>query len=361
MNEVRSKMLGPEGLQNFQLLRSHAVNSVTEQFYATHGALYERFGQKGREACREDLAFHLEFLRPALEFGLLQPMVDYLRWLASILAAREIPTGHLAQSLDWLAEYFATHMDPSEGADVALTLRAIRSQFVAVGSTPQPPLTAPAAWPEAFGFEAALLAGRQRDALDVVNRCLDEGRNLMDIELHVIEPSLYRIGEKWQRNEVTVAQEHMATAIVESVMTVALLRAPLPAPIDKKILLACVEGNNHAVGLHMVADAFLLAGWDVQYLGANVPTTALLQQVSEWKPDLVGLSVSFAQQLRMVKAVIAELDDRLGPARPAVIVGGLAINRFNQLVDVIGADASSADARGAVDSASHSIDGPLGR
>jgi methylmalonyl-CoA mutase cobalamin-binding domain/chain len=356
MNEDGSIVLGQEGLNNFQRLRADAVREVTDRFYAAHGAFYERFGQKGRDACREDLDFHLEFLRPALEFGLLQPMVDYLRWLDSVLTARKIPTGHLAQSLDWLAEYFAMHMEPSAGAAVASTLQAVRAQFVAAGSAPQPPMTAPAAWPEAAGFEAALLAGKQRDALDVVNRCLDEGRKLIDIELHVIEPSLYRIGERWQCNEVTVAQEHMATAIVESVMTVALLRSPPPVPINKRILLACVEGNNHAVGLRMVADAFLLAGWDVQYLGANVPTSALVQQATEWKPDLVGLSVSFAQQLRVVKAVIAELGDRLGAARPAVIVGGLAINRFKQLVDVIGADASSVDAQGAVDSASHIID-----
>lgn len=355
MNKVGPKVLGSEALQRFQRLRSDAVKTVTDQFYSTHGALYERFGQKGREACGEDLAFHLEFLRPALEFGLLQPMVDYLRWLASVLAAREIPTEHLAQSLDWLAEYFATQMEESEGAAVASTLQEVRAQFVAAGGNPQPPMPAPTAWPEATDFEAALLAGKQRDALDLVNRCLDQGRNLLDIELHVIEPSLYRIGEKWQSNQVSVAQEHMATAIVESVMTVALLRAPPPVPINKKILLACVEGNNHAVGLRMVADAFLLAGWDVQYLGANVPTQALVNQASDWAPDLVGLSVSFPQQLRVVKAVIAELGGRLGTARPAVIVGGLAINRFNQLVDVIGADASSADARGAVDSASDII------
>jgi methanogenic corrinoid protein MtbC1 len=361
MNMVGPKVLGPEGLQHFQLLRGDAVKAVTDRFYETHGALYERFGQKGREACAEDLAFHLEFLRPALEFGLLQPMVDYLRWLESVLAAREIPTGHLAQSLDWLAVYFATHMDASEGAAVATTLQDIRAQFVAAGTTPQPPVPAPAPWPEAADFEAALLAGKQRDALNLVNRCLDQGRNLIEIELHVIEPSLYRIGEKWQCNQVSVAQEHMATAIVESVMTVALLRAPPAVPVNKKILLACVEGNHHAVGLRMVADAFLLAGWDVQYLGANVPTQALLHQAGEWAPDLVGLSVSFAQQLRVVKAVIAGLGDRLGAARPAVIVGGLAINRFNQLADVIGADASGADARGAIDSASRIIDGRAGR
>ena len=98
----------------------------------------------------------------------------------------------------------------------------------------------------------------------------------------------------------------------------------------------------------MVCDPFQLAGWDVQYLGANVPTPALVLQVGEWKPDLGALSVSFPQQLRVVKDVIAWLGERLGNARPAVIIGGLAINRFNQLAGMVGADAYRDNAQAAV-------------
>jgi hypothetical protein len=123
------KMLDANGLFHFQSLQTDAVNAVTERFYQTHGSIYERFGQRGRQACREDLAFHLEFLRPVLEFGLLQPMVDYLRWLGDVLSAREIPATHLSQSLDWLAEYFAGAMEPAEGEVVVTALRAARTRF----------------------------------------------------------------------------------------------------------------------------------------------------------------------------------------------------------------------------------------
>jgi methanogenic corrinoid protein MtbC1 len=339
--------LSAESLRRFQALQADAIGAVSERFYATHGSLYERFGPRGREACREDLAFHLEFLRPVLEFGLPQPMVDYLIWLASVLRARAIPSEHLAQSLDWLGEFFSARMDAGDGSVVAAALRAARKQFLEAG-TAAATLDSPEPWPEAAVFETALLAGNQREAVAIVSRCIDNAQTLVDVELHVIQPALYRIGEKWQANQVSVAQEHMATAIAQSVMTVGLLFSPTPTPIDKRVLLACVEGNGHAVGLRMVADAFLLAGWDVQYLGANVPTTALVTQAAEWKPDLVGLSVSFAQQLPAVRAVIAALIERVGDARPAVMIGGLAINRFDRLAAMVGADGCSANAQAAV-------------
>ncbi len=71
-------VLGREGLQRYHGLRTDAVHTVTARFYAAHGSAYARFGPRGRDACGEDLAFHLEFLRPVLEFGMVAPMVDYL-------------------------------------------------------------------------------------------------------------------------------------------------------------------------------------------------------------------------------------------------------------------------------------------
>jgi methanogenic corrinoid protein MtbC1 len=349
--DAELKTLCAEGLRRFHALEPDAVGVVTERFYTTLGSIYAKFGPRGRDACREDLTFHLEFLKPVLEFGLLAPMVDYLCWLASVLAARSIPAEHLVLSLDWLAEFFAARMEPWDGAVVTATLLAVRTEFLGAGETPlvpAEPSELSEAVPGAAEFQAALLAGDQRRSLAVVNGCIDNGYHLVDVERYVIQPAMYRIGEKWQSNQVTVAQEHIATAIVQSVMTVALLRSKLPAPISRRVLLACVAGNHHTIGLRMVADSFQLAGWEIQYLGGDVPTPSLIQQIGAWSPDLVGLSLSFAQQLRVVKDLIAQLTTRFGPSRPRVIIGGLVINRFNRLVDVVGADARSIDAKAAI-------------
>lgn len=342
--------LDSEGMRRLLDLQSDAVSSVTERFYATHGSAYQRFGQRGREACRQDLAFHLEFLRPVLEFGLAQPMVDYLCWLNGVLAARMVPTEHLALSLDWLAEYFTEHMEGRNGSVVANALHDARTRYLAaipLHSTLTPSLVREP-WHEAHAFEEALLAGNQSAAVAIAAACLERGASLIDMELHVVQPALYAIGEKWQENKVSVAQEHLATAIAQFVMSACLLQSPPPIPLGKKILLACIEANHHTVGLRMVADAFQLAGWEVQYLGPNVPSAALVHQVSDWRPNLVGLSVSFPQHLSAVRIIMAKLDEQLGSTRPPVMVGGLAINRFDRLASLVGADATASDAHAAV-------------
>ncbi len=342
------KTLDAEGLQRFQALQVDAVRAVTHRFYATHGSVYEQFGDNGRQACQDDLGFHLEFLRPVLEFGLLQPMVDYLLWLDGVLVARAVPSEHLALSLDWLGDFFAQAMQGAGGDVVVGALAAARNgltQSEAITLAPALPVTI---WPESLEFEAALLRGDGHEAWAMINRMMDVGFSLVELEMQVIQPALYRIGERWQNNQISVAQEHIATALVQRVMAAGLVRSPPPVQLDKRVLLACVEGNHHAVGLAMVSDAFVLAGWQVQYLGANVPTSALVARVVSSLPDLVGLSVSFPQQLRMAKLVMVQLREKLGNARPAIMLGGLAINRFSRLADVLGADACSTNAQLAV-------------
>ncbi len=345
---IDTPSLSITGMRRFDELRSDAISVVSARFYSAHGAVYAVFGQRGLDACRQDLAFHLDFLRPVLEFGFIQPMVDYLRWLASILVTRGIPADHLALSLDWLAEFFALHMESPDGQIVESVLTQTKAQFFADPAPMQSDAMRLTPWAETAEFEASLLTGDRRNADALLDRCLEDGRGLVEAENHMIKPALFGIGRKWQNNQVSVAQEHLATAISQSVMSRGLTKSALPASNGRTVLLACVEGNIHAVGLQMVADALLLAGWGVQFLGANVPTKALIEHVAQFRPDLLGLSVSFAQQLRVVKDIVAQLPRELSAGRPRVMVGGLAINQFSPLADQIGADAWSPNAITAV-------------
>ena len=350
--EAAAATLDAQALLRFRELGPEAIDAVTGRFYATHGTIYAAFGPRGRQACRDDLAFHLEFLRPVLEFGLIQPMVDYLRWLARVLDARDVPADHLALSLDLLSEFFASRMGGAGAGIVVAALARAKAGFLSADDSP-PAIYGhmPAPWDESAAFEGALLAGDRRSASALFDHCLEQGRGLVDTELHLIQPALYGVGRKWQENQVSVAQEHLATAIAQSVMNSGLMKSLLPASNGKRVLLACVQGNHHSVGLQMVADAFQLAGWDAQYLGADVPTASLIAHLVMSKPQLLGLSVAFAQQLHVVKEITARLDGLQSGDRPAVIIGGLAINQFDRLAEQLGADAWSPDSHAAVECA----------
>lgn len=157
----------------------------------------------------------------------------------------------------------------------------------------------------------------------MIERRLAEGHDLLAIHRHLIQPALYCIGDKWRNNQISVAQEHLATAMALSVMAHGLARSPSPPARGNKVLLACVQGNHHAVGLQMVSDAFTLAGWQVNFLGANVPMDVLLDHARQWRPDLLGLSASLPEHVSGLREFVGRLKLAMGDQCPHVLVGGL--------------------------------------
>ena len=121
-------------------------------------------------------------------------------------------------------------------------------------------------------------------------------------------------------------------------MAQAFAAAEFAPPVRRKALFACVQGNHHALGLRLVSDAFEVNGWEVQFLGADTPSRSLIEQVDRFRPDLVGLSISMPGQIPVGRHVIEQIRGDGGARRPAVLVGGLALNQLDELWRRPGAD-----------------------
>ena len=131
------------------------------------------------------------------------------------------------------------------------------------------------------------------------------------------------VGQLWERAELSVADEHLATTIAHQVLAT-VYKHLLIAPTDSRgrVLLAAVEGERHVLGLRMVADVLEGAGHQVVLLGADVPTDALLAAVLRHRPAIVGLTATTSCRLPTLERVLSALTER----HPAldVLVGGAA-------------------------------------
>jgi diguanylate cyclase (GGDEF)-like protein len=136
----------------------------------------------------------------------------------------------------------------------------------------------------------------------------------------VIAPAMWRIGQLWELGEISVADEHLATALTHQVMA-GVYGPSLGHKLKPgRILMAAVEGEQHALGLRMAADVVELAGYETIYLGADVPIDDLLQAVVARSPDLVGLSATMPDSIQALDRAIAEIQ-RVDP-KLIVLFGG---------------------------------------
>jgi methanogenic corrinoid protein MtbC1 len=151
----------------------------------------------------------------------------------------------------------------------------------------------------------AARGGRVEDVYDAIQHAMDE------------------VGRRWQSNELTVAQEHAATAVAQHVLARVFGELPRADDGRGRAVIATVPGERHQLGSQIVADSLECDGWAVVYLGADVPADALAEEAAWHEASLVGLSVTTPVNLPALREATGALRDRLGDAL-TIAIGGRA-------------------------------------
>jgi MerR family transcriptional regulator, light-induced transcriptional regulator len=247
-------------------------------------------------------------LRPSLVIAVVNPTRRQKSRLEHIVAS----------PLIYLGQPVSTHL-----------VQLLRSEFAGVhgetdASGPQAGLTEPMAYLTEH-YLALQLAGERGAARQLILRDgLAAGASVEDLYLRVLQPAQHRIGELWQHNQITVAREHLATAVTGSVVAELAAAAPRAPTTEYSALVACVEGELHDLGARMVADLLELDGFVVRFLGANVPTDSLLEMLQAERPRLLVLSATMSERLSQLREAITGVR-RLGGGQLPVFVGGQAL------------------------------------
>jgi len=181
---------------------------------------------------------------------------------------------------------------------------------------------------------ARLLAQRYVQALrdadsvaaeEAIEVALQAGFDGAAICSRVIAPAMRWIGDLWERDCISIADEHLATAITHHLL--GRLQASLFPPPHRTeaatALLACAEGEQHTLGLSMIADVLRSRGWRVLELGASVPTEALVAAIDRHSPHLVGFSATMSWSIPSLAYAL----ERIAEAQPRarVMLGGNGI------------------------------------
>jgi methanogenic corrinoid protein MtbC1 len=203
-------------------------------------------------------------------------------------------------------------------------------------------------------FLEALISGDSKACIAMTSSAVAQPADLQDLYLHLFQPALYAVGDLWATHRISVAQEHLATAIIQRLMA---QFYPLLATVPRNgnsAVLTTVPHEYHEVGARMVADFLELSGWTVIYTGANTPLRDLRDLVEANRPQVIGISAGMLSSLTQVSETISAVRT-LGDYQPVVIVGGQAFQHGAELWRRVGADAYSPTADRVLNALAHRL------
>ena len=181
----------------------------------------------------------------------------------------------------------------------------------------------------------ALMAGDEALARQDFDR-LAAGTSIAGLCDQVIAPALHRVGLAWATGEVSVAEEHRATAICARLIAP---RARQPQGRPRGVAVTTTPpGEHHALPSLMAAACLREDRWQVHDLGADLPTDDLIGFTEEVGATLIVLSSSTGDSVRMAGRQVREIRERLPHVRVLTGRPGDTLSRLRDLAGTPVAD-----------------------
>ncbi len=202
-------------------------------------------------------------------------------------------------------------------------------------------MTALASHRASDAFLDLALAGDRAQAVRLTLDLLDDGFPLPAVLSSVVGAAQCEVGRRWQRAEISVADEHLVTGISQAALTALSSNGRDPHADEGTVVVACAEGDWHALPSQMFAESLRAVGQGVLHLGASVPAADVGVLLERCRADALVVTCS----LPLSYLGVASLADAAHERGLPVLAGGRALNpsrAFTLGVDAWAADVASA-------------------
>ncbi len=236
--------------------------------------------------------------------------IEMIKWLM----ARQDEGLSIARAIDLLRSQIAQGNDPLEQAHPVSpqpittpgTLQSLREEWIEATL--------------AFDEHKAEALLNQAFALYPIETVVSE----------ILQSAMTRMGDQWYLNDISVQQEHFASALVQRRLNSLIAACPSPTRAET-VLIGNPPKEQHLLPILMLNLFLHRRGFGVVDLGANVPLAQFDETVARIKPHLVVLS---SQRLTTV-APLLEVILALHPLKVQIAYGGRIFNLMPELLELI--------------------------
>jgi methanogenic corrinoid protein MtbC1 len=315
-------------------------------------SIHDLIGNNPMQMMYDNHRHHAAFMATVFSIGNYELLAKTVPWVYRAYAARNFSYDYFSLELrTWLLALEKT-IDPNMTKEIKSIYSWLLSRHENMICLSQTEAESSLAIGENWlviknSFQSALLEGNHSKCLAIATESVKTAKDVEPFYLQIIQPVMYEIGMLWERGTISVAQEHLASAIVGRIMA-----KTHTLPIDSrqtkgKAVVTAAPNEFHEIGAWMISDILEHDGWEVKYLGANTPASDLLELLRDFQPDVLALSVTIPFNIANAKDIISAVKTSKELNRVRVMVGGRPFNETSGLWRLTGADGFAANARDA--------------
>jgi methanogenic corrinoid protein MtbC1 len=333
----------PRAAAAFDKLYPRILALVEERLGLELGKRTPKYGPRQSEFLKDWGERFGETLKAVYSFGLFEQLNNEAAWLVSVLESRGLGREWAEKILESWTIALQGMVKPPEGDELAGPLVRALSLIPQVGGHSQ---AEKRHLPEEVQrYLDFALGGSRREAAEFALSFLEAGLDPDKIADKILLPALRQAGFLWEKNEIGASTEHLATEITRYVIYRLFDKAPRKKSLPYSAVLACVPGDEHDIGIDLLANLLRSDGWSPAFIGRGSPRQDLLDAVARARPDVVFLSAILIAHLPAAHALILDLKAQIPGVR--IILGGAAASAAKGIFEplVAGIAASLEDGR----------------
>jgi len=136
----------------------------------------------------------------------------------------------------------------------------------------------------------------------------------------ILRPVMYKIGEDWANNTISIATEHVASNVAQTLVKI--IMDKVSSNTNKKKILVCVPlGEEHHLGCDVLETYLSIKGFKVYNIGTSIPTESILSFIEYNKPDIVLVSITLEDNISAGQRLVKKIKDQYSIP---ILVGGFA-------------------------------------
>jgi MerR family transcriptional regulator, light-induced transcriptional regulator len=155
----------------------------------------------------------------------------------------------------------------------------------------------------------------------------------------LLKPTMYRIGDLWQKGQLDVATEHASTntaialikIIIERIITAKNKMIQKSSSSQYKAVICTPDCELHGLACNMIESLLLKKGFKVYNISTSIPTDYIVEYIREVQPDIIFISITLVENIRPAERLIHQIHAKYSNnAKLPVIVGDSALNNIKQ-------------------------------
>jgi methanogenic corrinoid protein MtbC1 len=149
----------------------------------------------------------------------------------------------------------------------------------------------------------------------------------------ILKPVMYDIGEDWATSKISIATEHVASNVAQTLVKI-IMDGVSSSGKKKKILICVPVGEEHHLGCDVLETYLSIKGFKVYNMGTSLPTESIISFIENNKPDIVFVSITLADNILAGQRLVKKINEE---CNIPILIGGYAmetekIPKFNAKV-----------------------------